>query len=187
MISSLIVAALAAFLTLSAVNQAAILFADHNSSRWWRRALMRFRVYCRRLYLPLWTFFSWVPEFNLRLLIRDRLSSGELTPWRAVHYITSASRLIWNPDRRREKATLQLSSVLLAAMLRDSNISDGKIFTSSGYLALSEYCRRGVPRSPISVSRQFMIVKTFFAKDSRPSEICFISPDLLLDEVEPCL
>lgn len=174
--SATIIVSFALFFVLSIVNQLALLFGNAKGARSWERLLMQFRVRGRSIYLPVWTFFSWVPDFNLRLLIRDRLDDGQLTPWRAINYVCIPwARCLWNPDRRREKANLQLSAGLLTVLARARDLNPDDIFASRDYRALVDISL-GVSPSTISVSRQFMIVKTYFAYDTRPSEICFISP-----------
>jgi hypothetical protein len=174
------------YLGLSVVNQLALILGNTDGPHSWQRQLVQFRVHCRCLYLPMWTFFSWVPEANVTLLIRDRLVDGQLTPWRAVNYIYSPwARFLWNPDRRREKAVLQLSVYLVSILGRQTDPQAGHIFSLPSYCTLLHYCV-GISPSALSVSRQFVIVKRYFANKLWSSEICFISPHVPLARQSSC-
>jgi hypothetical protein len=178
-LSAAIILALGLYLALSVVNQCAIIFGNTLGPYAVQKWLMRFRVYCRTrcFYLPIWTFFSRVPDANVTLLIRDRLLDGSLTPWRAVqHVYHPAIRFLWNPDRRREKAILELSVSLVGRLGKQIGVSDESILSSQSYQSLLRYCLWLSP-SPITHSRQFMIFKDYFANELWRWEVAFISPE----------
>jgi hypothetical protein len=137
-------------------------------SPWWRRWDF-FGL------LPRWTFFSMVPESDFRILYRDKITGGPLTPWRVIALPRRRiSRIVWNPGRRQRKAVEDLCVGFVTRFARRLNESEQSSPWSYWYLALVYYVAQ-VPAWPLGDARQFMISKTLGMQD-KPPEILFISP-----------
>jgi hypothetical protein len=126
--------------------------------------------------LPYWTLFSTVYDHDLRLLYRDRLYDGQLTPWKALdgecHQVL---KCIWNPDRRRKKAIIDICAHVVNLLQRETTIPINSLVRSGSYLSLAGYVS-GVPHWPLSESTQFIIARTFSHDEPKPPEILFVSP-----------
>jgi hypothetical protein len=177
----LILSAMAVFVLLSILNQAVLVFGDVIQKRWGGLALktaLAARELSYRLYVPSWTFFSWIPTFDIHVLIRDQLIGGEFTPWRRVTYARRAPlRWIWNPDRRRASALSTLAYQVVRHLLTTQSEppSESLLRRSLEYQALISSAR-AICASPFTITRQFMILRTAIPAGSKTHEISLISP-----------
>jgi hypothetical protein len=174
--SALLISALTLYFVASVLNQVLVLAAHRKGNQRFAWLLRGIRRLSHALYAPSWNFFYYVVEVNNHILIRDRLVDDQLTPWRAIKYVSMPwLRFLWNPDRRRAKKCLMLagSVVQILAKLQDHDLS--RVVDSGDYQMLAEGVR-SISRSPLSVSRQFMIVRTGVGDRPRREEILFVSP-----------
>src|SRR5215813_9138326 len=149
----------------------------HNKTANWLMNFVRWlkrKDYCSLI--PSWWFFApntgWT---DYHLLYRDKLCDSQYTPWKEIQF--PSNRLfswIWNPDKRREKAIVDMSLNLLRMAIRNPGNPSKEVYISVPYISLLTYVS-GQPRSLLSDYTQFMIVVTFGDCESRPN-ILFISP-----------
>ena len=131
--------------------------------------------------IPDWSFFAPEPVAgDLQLLYRDRRFDGQFTPWKEVAFRNaSLARVIWNPEKRRRKTTLNAATLLLQLVARQPNSRE--IFVSLPYLFTLMHVMT-LPRSNESAHRQFLIVHTFGHPPSQEAKMLFLSPIHKLEE-----
>lgn len=162
--------------------------------------LVQMRVFsnlARKEYLPLpkWTrwdyfalfprfsFFSWIPNFNFELLYRDKLCDMQIGPWTTVPMPPrTLFRFIWNPGKRKRFVVEDLSRSLLARAEHQLATSATPSAFSYAYVNLAYYIA-GLPSSPLSVERQFLIARSF-AEKHKSAEVVFVSPFFYLSKPE---
>ena len=123
--------------------------------------------------VPGWSFFAPNPgTSDSELLYRDELVDGELGPWRAVRFArASLLRAVWNPQKRRRKALVDLCSSLLteAAASPERNA----VLIGFPYIAVLSHVS-SFPSGPLSKRRQFILARSFSETGKEP-EVMFIS------------
>jgi hypothetical protein len=122
------------------------------------------------LLIPSWNFFAPNPGVHdYYLLFRDYLMDGEAGPWRNVDSFSNPRRwttCVWNPDKLEKKALFDVVMALVQELpeeLRGSSepMPPGSfeyLKLSIPYIALTHYILTA-PRSPLSASRQFLIMR----------------------------
>lgn len=179
MIATIAAIVLAVYFVLSVIRQVTLVFPRmraFNGSPGGARVTPDRPVPWNSRLLPVWTFFSAVPDYDVELLIRDRLVDQQYTPWRAAPYQrTAAIRWLWNPDRRRGKAIVDMSARLQFALATHRDMTAVDLASLGPYTGLLTYAR-GLPRSPLSDQRQFMIARTFARHRGKAPHIMLISP-----------
>jgi hypothetical protein len=180
MISVFVVCALALFFICSVLAQCSrILGPDHRKAipAGWKRLLLDGnQLWNRWRAIPVFTFFSYVPDREIWLLFRDRLCNQDLTPWKTVEYeCNTVWKCFWNPDRRRQKAVMDLTGALLNFMVKQEELSLSSIVSSRSFARLITYTK-GLPRTRLTAERQFMIAATPISTGDQTVRILFISP-----------
>jgi hypothetical protein len=179
MIAAITIAALGVFFVLSILTQVSRVLSSApapSSPTFWRRLLLGNRIWNRWRAIPVFTFFAYVPEREIQLLFRDRLYDQQLTSWKKLYYERNEIlKWVWNPDRRRQKAALDLTSGLLTLLSQEKDISFPTLFSSAAYRKLATYVS-GLPRTGLTEERQFMIAITPIPDADQPPQILFISP-----------
>jgi hypothetical protein len=127
--------------------------------------------------IPSWTFFAPNPGTrDHELLYRDRLVDGRYSTWKEIERpVGSLVRAIWNPSKRRQKAVVDMCSILMrVAAQSKTEMAAKRLVISVPYLGLLTYvsCREA---SPLSVSRQFLIANTFGHHTDKKPEILYVS------------
>jgi hypothetical protein len=123
--------------------------------------------------LPQWRFFAPVPmQFDYHLLYRDFYSDGEHSDWTEVHIIQPRSfrDVIWNPEKRRKKALLDV----LTRLAQHIVASDKAILVSLPYLSVLNYIS-SIPRDTTPVGTQFLVMKSFGEHSVDPYQVLFLS------------
>lgn len=144
--------------------------------RLWGRSLLIPKL------VPTWSFFAPVPgTHDFRLLYRDELAGGTVTPWREVNPYSErrATAALWNPGQRRKKALFDLAQELTG--VGSSWRSDPQLVKLSvPYLALLTFVS-SLERSALSRRRQFVVALT--SRRDEP-QVIFVSGmhDLELQE-----
>jgi len=117
--------------------------------------------YDRWALLPRWTFFAPNPGCtDFRLVYRTFDAQDQPSPWREVSMVRERALLdaIWNPDKRRSKALVDLTQALLLA--RRKCDEPAVLMTSFSYVAIAHYIDR-LPRLQESAqSWQFLVLQT---------------------------
>jgi hypothetical protein len=120
------------------------------------------RMRDRLTIIPRWSFFAPIPgTSDYHLLVRDKLVGGTLSTWREVDVHVqprTALAFLWNPDKRSNKALFDITSMLLQIASK-ANHQHETVCLSLPYLMLLNTVS-SLPRSPFTVGRQFMLVKT---------------------------
>jgi hypothetical protein len=110
-------------------------------------------------YIPRWTFFAPTPwTRDIRLLWREQLSDGSVSPWRELVPPNRGCRhAVWNPQRRARKGVIDCGMVIvrLLAGARKSPLSA----LSLPYLMVVQHVA-GLPGCALGVARQFTLVST---------------------------
>lgn len=136
--------------------------------------------------IPAWSFFAPNPGTrDFELLFRDRLVDGQHTPWKEIERpVGSFVRAIWNPSKRRQKAVVDMCSLLtrMAAGNR-TELGARHVILSVPYLGLLTYVS-SLEAGPLSLSRQFLIATTFGYHSDKKPEILYISNLHALKEEE---
>lgn len=133
--------------------------------------------------LPRFSFFSWVPTFDFELLYRDKLVDTQIGPWISVPLPKrTAWRFVWNPGKRHRFVIEDLSRGLLRRVEEQLVTADMPSVVSYPYVNLACYVA-GLPASPLSIQRQFMIARSF-AEKNRKVEIEFVSPFFVVSSPE---
>jgi hypothetical protein len=135
--------------------------------------------------LPIWTFFAPSPgRSDYHIISRDRLSSGEITPWRDVlpiprQRITSA---IWNPRKRRVKVVTDAVGAVVDLFVKREKEGKSKealqeaLVIYAPYLLLVNIVLHGTEHAPDAAAFQFAVVERFaFGDDVAPVPI-LLSP-----------
>jgi hypothetical protein len=136
--------------------------------------------------LPSWTFFAPNPGTrDYELLYRDRLVDGTYTPWKEVERpVGTLARAVWNPSKRRQKAVVDLCSILMRYMSRiQTERGARRVLLSVPYLSLLTYIS-GMKTGPLSAQRQFLIAHTFGYHSTQEPDILYISHPHALREEE---
>ena len=142
----------------------------------WGRFLVKHRFWSRSRLFPMFAFFASLPEFDVHLLVRDKLANQQLTPWKLVEYrFNPAIRWLWNPDRRRQKAVGDLTGGFLTLLFQEQDPEFPGLFSQPIYIKLATYMA-GLPSMRGTIGRQFLLAVTPIPPDSRPLEILFVSP-----------
>ena len=180
-LSGLFLGLIATLFYISFVGQAARLFtrdptkADKRNV--WLYILWAPILWDRIGFIPLWMFFSTPPKYNIRLLVRERIPGSDYSPWRLIsHSCDPRMKWCWNPDLRRHKSMQDFAGGLLNVISKNSSIAGEELFASVPFRGLATYAA-GLPRTPFTCGRQFMICR-YFSLDSRSPEVLFISPEL---------
>lgn len=178
--SALIIAVLIVFFVLSALAQLSRIVQLSTQPNQplgrWKRVLVTNWLWNKWRAIPVFTFFAYTPEVEIHLMFRDMLSDQELTPWRLVHYECHQSlKWLWNPDRRRYKAVMELTGSLMMLLFGEQDPEFPSLFSWPPYIKLVAYTS-GLPRATATTARQFLLVATPIPADSGPPEILFISP-----------
>lgn len=137
--------------------------------------------------IPAWTFFAPNPGTrDYELLYRDLRVDGLYTPWKEVERpVGSFSRALWNPAKRRQKAVVDLCSILIRMASRTkTELGARQLVISVPYLSLLTYVSK-MEVSPLSSHRQFLIANTFGYHTDKKPEICYVSHLHALDEAQP--
>jgi hypothetical protein len=136
--------------------------------------------------IPAWTFFAPNPGTrDYELLYRDLLVDGLYTPWKEVERpVGSFTRALWNPAKRRQKAVVDLCSILIRMASRTkTELGAKQLVISVPYLNLLTYVSK-LETSPLSAYRQFLIATTFGYHSDKKPEICYVSNLHALDEAQ---
>jgi hypothetical protein len=179
-ISDSIIAVLILYFVFSALRQLAIIIQlslspDQTVPRW-KRVLLKGWFWNKSRLFPVFTFFGHLPEIEVHLLFRDKLANQQMTPWKQVDYeFNPVIRWLWNPDRRRQKALVDLTGTLLILLFREPDPQFPNLFRQATYIKLATYMA-GLPSMSGTIGRQFLLAATPIPPDSRPLEIVFISP-----------
>jgi hypothetical protein len=126
-------------------------------------------------YIPTWTFFAPNPGVtDVRLLWREQLVDGVVGPWHEVEAPRQGLlRGLWNPTKRARKVVYDCRRRLQAARERDQ---DELFMLSVSYLLILQHVVR-LPGSPLSASRQFVLLETQGADDEDGLlKLLFVSP-----------
>ncbi|WFU81704.1 hypothetical protein QA645_02845 [Bradyrhizobium sp. CIAT3101] len=117
--------------------------------------------------LPSWTFFAPNPATrDYHLVVRDKLSDGNLTDWAEVAIVERRRQLdvIWHPAKRRRKI---LSDAAQSIKLLNRNVNTQAVQHSLPYLIILHYCMKHHPLPPSTVARQFGFVETSSRSDRK--------------------
>jgi hypothetical protein len=136
--------------------------------------------------IPSWTFFAPNPGTrDHELLYRDRLVDGRYSAWKEIERpVGSLARAFWNPAKRRQKAVVDMCSILMRIASRSkTEIAAKRLVISVPYLGLLTYisCKEA---GPLSVQRQFLIAHTFGHHSDKKPEILYVSHLHALTESE---
>jgi hypothetical protein len=126
-------------------------------------------------YIPTWTFFAPNPGVtDVRLLWREQLVDGVVGPWHELERPSQGIlRGLWNPAKRTRKVVYDCRRRLQAARERDQ---DELFMLSLPYLLILRHVV-DLPASPLSASRQFVLVETQGADDEDGLfKVLFVSP-----------
>jgi hypothetical protein len=109
--------------------------------------------------IPIWTFFAPNPgTTDTRLLWRERLFDGTISPWHEVDPPTwGMLRAVWNPSKRIRKAITDASSIL--ARRAAAEPKNKLLLISIPFLMILRYVC-SFPASPLVVARQFVLCQT---------------------------
>ena len=124
--------------------------------------------------LPVFTYFSHLPDFDLRVFSRQINAMGDYSSWQQAGYRhPGVLRWLFNPDRRRAKVLKDAAAVLLINIRADIQAGAERFLASAEYkLLINSAARRDLDPS----SRcQFLICRVFIADLDREPEILFIS------------
>lgn len=109
--------------------------------------------------IPRWTFFAPQPgRSDIHLVYRDWSARGEAGPWKEIYPIVERPlrTALWNPDKRRRKAIVDLSVALLRTAHQTAS-ADAALTVP--YLAFLNVVSN-IPTRPDTHSRQFALVST---------------------------
>lgn len=178
-LSLLIVAALAGWAVLSAINQFSTTeFRRRPQSRAARLIWSVKRADVFSL-LPIWTFFAPTPGTNdHNVLYRDELVDGVMTPWHLVcDNSTRWTCVLWNPHKRLKKALLDMSHGLLRSAYRTvkAKRNPKRMLVSLPYIGIATRVS-SVDRGPLSARTQFMISISEGYKAGAEPKVLYISP-----------
>jgi hypothetical protein len=141
----------------------------------WAVAIGRFDPFAL---VPTWKFFAPNPgTTDYHLVFRDRLASGELTPFREVPALNPARDLFawaWYPRRRLCKAVTDAVVNLLRDAERAEPGEPGLYKLTVAYLTLANYVS-GLPASAEAQSRQFLILASFGYEEALGPILVFTS------------
>jgi hypothetical protein len=130
--------------------------------------------------VPTWTFFAPLPvSVDYHVLYRDYRIEGQASEWKELNLLRGGTRAfiaLWNPQRRIDKAIIDLSQALLISsdLAKRKNQPLGQLALSIPYLAILNLVVQA-PRELKSVSRQFMIVETYPSRPDSPIQVVFRS------------
>lgn len=129
--------------------------------------------------IPSWSFFAPNPvRTDCHLMYRHVFKSGAVTEWtEAFVWRSPWTRMIWNPDRRVEKAISDASSAL--ASRKDTN----GVQWSTPYLLLLNYVSE-LPRSSTAVAVQFALLGSFGHQRDRNPFVRFVSDAHPLEQAD---
>jgi hypothetical protein len=115
-------------------------------------------------YIPRWTFFAPTPwTRDIRLLWREQLSDGSVSPWRELLPPNDGfRRAVWNPDLRARKGVIDCGLVLVRLLAGDRKSPLSAL--SLPYLMLLQHVA-SAPGAALGVARQFTLVSTQGADD----------------------
>jgi len=152
--------------------------AQFHHGRWVRR-IRRYDIFGL---VPTWTFFAPRPSVNdYHILYRDKTAEGTVGPWRELftHHYSPVLRGIWNPRKREAKVISDVCGILLrtSASIRKTK----RLFIHLPYLWLAALAA-DAPRSPLSVSRQFLVAQTDGYRKKDKPRVLFLSEFHLLDD-----
>lgn len=112
--------------------------------------------------IPKWTFFAPNPaNTDYRLLYRDRLSDGSVTPWQEAAFCREKrlSTALWNPKKRNQKAISDLMRSLLRSF-RNSNESAAALQLTLSYIGLLNIVTH-LRHNEFSQFTQFAVFQTY--------------------------
>ncbi len=109
--------------------------------------------------IPMWTFFAPNPgTTDTRLLWRERLFDGSISPWHEVDPpIGGVLRAVWNPRKRIRKAITDACSIL--ARRAAAEPKNKLLLISIPFLMILRYIC-SFPASRLAVARQFVLCQT---------------------------
>lgn len=144
-----------------------------------RGAIMRYVKHDRVGLLPGWMFFSGtVGDTDVQVLFRDRNQEGRVGMWREAFPI-GRKRLtdVWGPERRIEKAHIDLVRRLMPWELRAEGVRPlpKRTVLSWHYLMILNYVSQ-LSGEPAATERQFAIVRTGGLQPPRRPDILLVSP-----------
>lgn len=124
--------------------------------------------------LPSWTYFRHPAVMDCVVLTRDRLDSGELTPWtrHRSYDVNLGLRPFWNPDRRVRYGVFD---ACMQVTRRGRLPSVTALADQPAYRALINFAGEQ-PREAGSVARQFMIVDSVGDSANGKPSTFFVSP-----------
>lgn len=124
--------------------------------------------------IPSWSFFAPNPgTSDFQILYRDSLFDGTYTYWKEIEYRDkSLLDMIWNPEKRKRKAIVDLCTFVL--QIADRNSKNKRLLVSVPYLTILTYIN-SIPRNNLAIHRQFLIARTFGFNTTKEPEILFIS------------
>lgn len=118
-------------------------------------------------FIPRWNFFAPVPgTHDFHLLYRDQLVDGCVGPWRECVDFVCTRRIyapIWHPEKRAKKT---IYDITVAFMPSQNDLDPHLLQLSIPHLLLLNYVV-ALPRSSLSVARQFVVIGTC-ASDPKP-------------------
>jgi hypothetical protein len=125
--------------------------------------------------IPSWTFFAPNPGVtDARLLWREQLVDSTVSPWHEVvppH--GGLLRALWNPTKRARKAVTDSGPMVVSLAAR--NPGSKLPMLSLPYLMIVQHVT-ALPGSPLSVARQFAVVRTQGAdEDDVLLQLLFVS------------
>ena len=161
------------WLLASVLVQASMLF--RNFGRYCCKFLKHLKEWDHFGLLPCFTFFSLAPDFDFRLLYRDKLVDGQFSPWRLIETKMSRWKWLWNPGKRKIKALDDICHAMISMAASELRCQKTHLLTQFPYLELA-YHVSGIAPAALSRQRQFMVARTFGYISDRQPEILFISP-----------
>jgi hypothetical protein len=141
--------------------------------RWRWASRLKARDACA--YIPAWTFFAPNPGVtDARVVWREQLVGGSLSPWHEIVPPHGGPwRAFWNPTKRARKAVADCAPMVVR--LASQNKNSALPMLSLPYLMIVQHIA-GQPDSPLTVARQFAIVRTQGADEQDVLfEVLFVS------------
>ncbi|MFB7618352.1 hypothetical protein [Kitasatospora sp. NPDC056181] len=126
--------------------------------------------------VPNYRFFGPTPSMHdLHILVRDRLSGGQVGLWRELDVAQErrAVHVLWAPHRRVEKALLDAAREMAVIRRRSAEARQWK--TTIPYLALLNVATFGVPHESGAWQTQFAIARAAAYEQEVEPEILFVS------------
>ena len=130
--------------------------------------------------VPTWTFFAPLPvAVDYHVFYRDYARDGAISAWQELHLgqrEPGALAAIWNPDRRIDKALIDLSQALITSSQHTKRHNEALHFLvlSLPYLIILSLVAQAPPGAE-ATARQFMIAETCGALADVPARVLFRS------------